>query len=215
MIIALEGIDGAGKSVQAGLLTEALRGLGHSCLELSFPDYDSFLGKHIGELLSGRGSVDAHSVDPHSMAMWFAVERLQRMRYIDTRVYDYVVLNRYTPSNAVYQSLRLPEGERGDFIRWVFELEYGEFGLPRPHHTIVLDVDEALSARNVSKKGFRAYTGGGPDVYENSDIMNSAREMYRSLVRSEDGFHLVECALNSKMRAPQQVRDTILEILSI
>ena len=54
-IIAFEGIDGTGKTVQLQRLYEWLTARGLSVLTLSFPMYDSFFGAECGRLLSGSG----------------------------------------------------------------------------------------------------------------------------------------------------------------
>jgi len=216
-IIVLEGIDGAGKTIQAKMMLEALRGQGNKCLGLSFPDYTSFIGRQIGGLLGGNLNIDAQSIDPHSMALWFATERLQCFRNLNPSLYDYIILNRYTTSNAVYQSLRLPLSQRRAFVRWVLELEHEEFALPKAHTTFVLDIDENLSTHNVAKKGFRCYCGYSPDVYENTSTLASARGIYRTIAEDEpSSFKIVDCMLSGlhSMRPAQDIHREIMDVVS-
>ena len=56
-IIAFEGIDGTGKSVQMERLCEALKARGLSVLEISFPMYDTFFGEMIGRYLSAKDGI--------------------------------------------------------------------------------------------------------------------------------------------------------------
>ncbi|MCL2852584.1 MAG: hypothetical protein FWE20_06075 [Defluviitaleaceae bacterium] len=214
-IIAFEGIDGTGKGTQARLLYERLIALGKRCLELSFPDYDSFLGREIGELLSGKHENTAATLDPKSMALWFAAERFRTFRGIDRRDYDFIVLNRYVLSNVAYQSLRVEPGERASFSQWVLELEHDQFGLPRPDVCFVFDVDESLSSANVSQKGYRGYTGDAPDVYESSSTTQTgARQAYRELARQLDGSILVECMdAGGIMRPAHEIAEFVFDKL--
>ena len=53
-IICLEGLDGSGKTVQTTLLEEYLKQSGKSVFLIDFPQYDSFFGKEIGRMLSGK-----------------------------------------------------------------------------------------------------------------------------------------------------------------
>ena len=202
-IIAFEGIDGTGKGTQAQILYERLVSLDKHCLKISFPDYESFLGRQIGELLSGRSTTTAATLDPKSMALWFAAERFHTFQGINLLDYDFIVLNRYVMSNVAYQSLKLEPSERAHFTRWVLELEYNLFGLPRPDVCFVFDADERLSASNVSRKGFREYTGNEPDIYERSITTQAgARQAYLELARQTDGAMLVECGNNSGSMLP-------------
>ena len=74
-IIAFEGIDGTGKSVQMEALRQKLEERGLSVGVLSFPDYDSFFGGCVGRYLTKRDGVSASDVDQRSMALWFAMDR--------------------------------------------------------------------------------------------------------------------------------------------
>ena len=210
-IIALEGIDGTGKGTQAQILRERMSALGKRCLELSFPDYDSFLGQEIGLLLSGRNETTAATLDPKSMALWFAAERMRTFQGIDRCTYDFIVLNRYVLSNVVYQSLRVEPGEREAFSNWVLELEYGQFNLPRPDVVFVFDVDERQSEINVVQKGYRGYTGDYPDVYEGSRATQSeARQAYRDLAGQTKGDVLIECMNEcGAMRPADEIAETV------
>ena len=74
-IIAFEGIDGTGKSVQMERLKERLTRRGLSVGTLSFPDYGSFFGGCVGRFLMKKDGVSASDVDQRSMALWFAMDR--------------------------------------------------------------------------------------------------------------------------------------------
>ncbi len=68
-IIAFEGIDGTGKSVQMAELQKRLEKRGLSVGVLSFPDYDSFFGGCVGRYLTRKDGVSASDVDQRSMAL--------------------------------------------------------------------------------------------------------------------------------------------------
>jgi len=210
-IIAFEGIDGTGKGTQAQLLHRRMTTLGKTCLILSFPDYDSFLGREIGELLSGRHNTTAATLDPRSMALWYAADRFRAFRDIDQAAYDFIILNRYVLSNVAYQSLRVDPAERQAFSQWVMELEFEQFGLPRPHICFVFDVDEGLSAVNVSQKGYRDYVGDSPDIYENSlQTQTAARLVYREISNRLANAVLIECMdEHGAMRPANEISDSV------
>jgi dTMP kinase len=166
-LIAVEGLDGAGKTTQVRLLAAAL-----STVDVvSFPRYDTFFGRRIRALLDGVDGVTADTVDPRSMALWYALDRAQWARDRKPREDGHVILNRYVLSNAVYQSVRSGE----DLFDWVLQLEFEELGLPRPDVTVVLDVPPEVSRTRV------VHRDGEGDVYERSQALQArVRDGYLS-----------------------------------
>ncbi len=178
-LIAIEGLDGAGKTTQVSLLAERLAP--HEVV--SFPRYDTFFGRQIRMLLDGVGGISAQTVDPRSMALWYALDRAQWARDRKAGSDGVVLLNRYALSNAVYQSARsesardqrslrgAPLGE--DLFDWVLRLEFEELGLPRPDVTVILDVPPEVSRQRVTHRD------GAGDVYERAaDLQARVRDGY-------------------------------------
>lgn len=112
--VAIEGIDGAGKATQTELLRARLVSSGFSVGVRSFPVYESFFGSTIRQLLDGRLPHSAETVDPCSMALWYALDRWEAVRALDRTEYDWLILNRFTLSNAVYQSARVEVAGTGE-----------------------------------------------------------------------------------------------------
>ena len=150
-IIAFEGIDGTGKTVQLQRLYERLTARGLSVLTLSFPMYDSFFGAECGRLLSGSGGVRANEVDQKSMALWYALDRFEAFREFDYSKADVLLINRYILSNAVYQSVRERDLGNPDLLDFVVSLEYEHFRIPRADVHIVLDMNPETASENVGK----------------------------------------------------------------
>ncbi len=178
LIVAIEGIDRAGKTTQTERLRASLEAAGERVAVLSFPRYESFFGRNIRALLDGNGTTSAATLDPRSMSLWYALDRWQAMGRLDPRA-TVVLLNRYTLSNAVYQSARVPDAEADDLFRWVLELEFGELGLPQPDLTIILDVAPDVSQHRSNRFGGPDGRAEAPDVYERSaGLLARARARY-------------------------------------
>jgi len=67
-LVAIEGVDGAGKTTQAELLRASVASAGLGVKLRSFPAYDSFIGRQIREMLRDSAPLDARSA-----ALWFAM----------------------------------------------------------------------------------------------------------------------------------------------
>lgn len=205
-IIAVEGIDGSGKTVQIKMLKSYLSSLGRSVAVRTYPVYDSYFGAHIGRLLSGAENICATEIDGKSMALWFALDRWEDMRTYRDGESDYLLINRYTLSNAVYQSIRECRLGRADIFEWVLDLEFNHFGIPRPDVSIVLDVGTTRASSNVDSKGFRGYVGKSKDVYEGSSVLQElARKKYLECALKCGGVYSVRCMNGDKMLSPNEI----------
>lgn len=199
-IIAFEGIDGTGKSVQMACLAETLRNRGLKVREISFPMYDTFFGEMIGRYLSAKDGVAANTVDGKSMALWFALDRFEAFKRLDYSDADVLLINRYVLSNAVYQSIRDIDLDKPDILDFCLELEHKHFGIPVPDLHLVLDMDTESAAENVDKKGFREYIGNARDVYESIDFIQArARKKYAEYAQRIPNVHLILCTENGKL----------------
>ena len=210
-IIALEGIDGSGKGMQYGILCRNLEKQGYKIKTLDFPSYDGFFGKEIGRLLAGEGSTNAMELDARSMSLWFAMDRMAAFKEINIDDYDYILLNRSTLSNAVYQGARVEKSQRREFIKWIFQLEYKEIGLPEPDIYIIMDVDESQSKINVSKKGHRDYVGDRADVYEAAeDFTTVVRQCYLDVAEMLDNAVIINCMGPDGMRSAEEIAGDVI-----
>lgn len=219
-IIAFEGIDGTGKTVQMQQLVSFLQSKGKSVLELSFPVYESFFGGLVGRYLTAKDGVAANTVDGKSMALWFALDRFEVFRNLDYSSYDFLLINRYVLSNAVYQSIRDIDLDKPDLLDFCCELEFEHFGIPRPDLNLVLDMDLDEAAGNVDKKGFREYVGNTRDVYESiGSIQLRARKKYQEFAKKLDSVVFIPCMKDGQLESIEtiasRIRDAVLPLLTM
>lgn len=175
VLVAIEGIDAAGKRTQTSLLVAWLRRMGVSSAALSFPDYSTNIGKEILGFLHGGKRYPAEV-----RHILFAANKWERRTKIDSLLARraVTVVNRYTPSNLAYgmaNGLGLP---------WLMNLEYG---LPKADLVIILDAPPTeLYNRRSSRK----------DRYEMSArVQESSREAYVKLAR-RFGWKVVDASLD-------------------
>ena len=143
MLIVLEGLDGAGKSTQVRKLKKYLEERTGKLEYVHFPRYDApVYGGLISRFLKGDfGSNDA--VHPQLVALLFAEDSHGAAPHIREVLEGggNVLLDRYVYSNIAYQCAKLEDEEEREALRqWIFDTEYGAFGLPVPDLNIFLDV---------------------------------------------------------------------------
>ncbi|MCJ0903568.1 dTMP kinase [Rhodococcus sp. ARC_M6] len=146
ILVALEGLDGAGKRTLIGKVVDELRRTGTSIATLDFPRYGQSIHADLAaEALKGAHGDLAASVN--AMAVLFALDRAGASSQISEllSVNDIVLLDRYVASNAAYNAARLHQGIDGEMVEWVRELELSRLELPTPDLQLYLDVPVALA----------------------------------------------------------------------
>jgi dTMP kinase len=146
VLIAIEGVDGAGKRTLTDGLRATFEATGKSVATLAFPRYGQSVTADVAaEALHGQHGDLASSV--YAMAMLFALDRAGGADQIRDlcRDHDLVILDRYVASNAAYSAARLHQRADGEAVGWVHEMEYGRLGLPAPDWQVLLGVSAELA----------------------------------------------------------------------
>ena len=165
-LIALEGIDQSGKKTQTRLLVGRLRREGFKVATISFPIYKTPSGREIRAFLQARRKLSSQALH-----MLYSLNRWENKDVIMKKLEasDFLVADRYTPSNLAYGMAR------GLDLEWLLALDKG---LPVPDAVIVLDVPVPASFRR--KAAYR-------DVHEsNQALLLRVRRAYLRLARK---FH--------------------------
>jgi dTMP kinase len=160
-LIAIEGIDAAGKLTQSRLLSSWLQRKKWSTITLSFPDYTTPIGKEIKAFLTGRRQ---YSVELKHIL--FAANRWERLEQLNNylKAGNVLIINRYTESNLAYGVAN------GLSLRWLTLLERG---LPRSDLVILLDAPSQV---------FRSRRQTSRDTYEaDYSLQEKASAAYRRL----------------------------------
>ncbi|MDR3286100.1 MAG: dTMP kinase [Prevotellaceae bacterium] len=221
MFIVLEGLDGAGKSTQIKLLENYFESKKKRNKYIHFPRFDApFFGEMIAKFLRGDfGKVD--DVNPYIVAMLFAEDRHDAAHKINSWIeQDYTVIaDRYVYSNIAYQCAKIEnENDRNALHKWIFELEYNYFKIPKPDISVFLDVPFSFTENklNETRNGDdRGYLNGKQDIHEtNLELQRRVRSIYIAQQATDENFKIVNCTLEGgNMLAPQQIFEQIIKNL--
>jgi dTMP kinase len=169
VLIAIEGVDGAGKRTLSEGLRKAFEGAGRSVATLAFPRYgQSVTADLAAEALHGEHGDLASSV--YAMAMLFALDRAGAVGEIEAlgRAHDVVILDRYVASNAAYSAARLHQDADGEAVAWVHQLEYQRLRLCAPDWQVLLAVSAELAGERARRRA-QSEPGRERDSYERDD----------------------------------------------
>jgi dTMP kinase len=153
VLIAIEGVDGAGKRTLAQGLSTALQAAGRSVATLAFPRYGQSVAADVAaEALHGQHGDLASSV--YAMAMLFALDRAGAAGQIRELCgdHDVVILDRYVASNAAYSAARLHQDADGEVVGWVHQIEYHRLQLPAPDWQVLLGVSTELAGQRARQR---------------------------------------------------------------
>ena len=201
MLVVLEGLDGAGKSTQVKKLRTYLESLFGEIEYIHFPRYDApVYGDLISRFLRGDfGSNEA--VHPQLVALLFAEDRHGAAPAVKEKLAEgrCVLFDRYVYSNIAYQCAKLADQTEAEALRnWIFDTEYGNFGLPVPDLNIFLDVPIGfVESKLKSQRGGqdREYLEGGQDIHEaDIEFQKRVREIYRRQCEIDPKFIRLDCS---------------------
>jgi dTMP kinase len=173
IFIAVEGVDAVGKRTQTSILSSWLASKGTKTRTLSFPVYETAIGREIRRFLDGTVNY------PQEVrALLYAANRWEKKADLEAILAstDVTIVNRYTGSNLAYGT------SNGLDLEWLLSLEAG---LPKPDLVLVLDAPPAklVPRRNRNK-----------DSYErNLDLQEKARSAYLTLAK-KFGWRVVDAS---------------------
>lgn len=180
LFLALEGVEGSGKTTQAGRLCAWLEASGHHVLRVREPG-GTVVGEEIRRLL-----LESTDVQPRAELLLMLAARAALVEELIRPALEagrLVVADRYELSTLAYQGHG--RGLPPDEVRRMNEFATGGV---RPDLTLLLDVPLELGEAR------RREAGRGEDRIEQAGRAFHARvaEAYRSLARSETGVVRVD-----------------------
>jgi dTMP kinase len=221
MLVVLEGLDGAGKSTQVKKLRTYLESLFGSLEYIHFPRYNAPV---YGDLISRflRGDFGSNeTVHPQLVALLFAEDRHGAAPDMKKTLENggNVLLDRYVYSNIAYQCAKIADTDEAERLRdWIFNTEYGNFGLPVPDLNIFLDVpiDFVASKLKANRGGDdRDYLEGAQDIHE-ADIQFQirVRDIYRKQCELDPKFIRIDCSDDEgRMLPPGDIFAKVKEVV--
>ncbi len=165
LFIALEGIDGSGKSTQINLLKNNLEIAGHR-VYTTFEPTDSPIGRLIRDIFNHRMEADQRTI-----AGLFVADRLEHILNKENGMLKKleegftVITDRYYFSSYAYHGVHMP-------VEWVIQSNAQAAGILRPDLNIFIDIDPETGMERI-QKGRNSL-----ELFETFENQKKVREKY-------------------------------------
>jgi dTMP kinase len=165
LFIALEGIDGSGKSTQISLLSDKLTSLNHK-VHTTFEPTDSVIGKIIREIFAGKRQADQKVI-----AALFGADRLDHILsepdgLLGKRQQGYTLISdRYYLSSYAYHGAHVD-------MDWVMDINTQAAMLLKPDLHVYIDISPEISMKRIQKNRESV------EIYETLDNLKLVHEKY-------------------------------------
>lgn len=165
LFIALEGIDGSGKSTQTKLLTQQLTSHGYKVYS-TFEPTNNYIGKLIRDILKGHAKADYRVI-----AGLYLTDRLDHLLNEEYGIVKKlhegytVITDRYCFSSYAYQGTHMD-------MDWVIQANSISTGILRPDINIFIDVAPEVSMQRLHS------TRDTIELFETLDNLKLVRAKY-------------------------------------
>jgi dTMP kinase len=198
LFIALEGIDGSGKSTQVKMLAETLSNAGHK-VYTTFEPTKSDMGVMIRDIFSGKTEADQGTI-----AALFLADRFNHILnktdgLLKKMEEGYTVItDRYYFSSYAYHSVHMP-------MNWVIAMNKPCAELLRPDITVYIDILPEVSMNRINEN--REST----ELYETLENLTAVRNKYLEafeILKEEEKVFITE-----GNRLPEIIADDISNMI--
>lgn len=212
-LIVLDGTDGSGKATQARLLIKRLKKEGRKVERIDFPQYGKKSAALVEEYLNSEFG-DARVVGPYRASIFYACDRYAASFKIKKWLNDgkIVISNRYVTANMGHQGGKIKNrADRKKFFKWLHDLEYNIFSIPKPDINLVLHIDAAVAQKMVNSGKERGYIGKGKRDIHERDLkhLRDAEKAYLEIAGTFPDYSLIECMKNRTIMGRKEISDLI------
>jgi dTMP kinase len=219
-----EGIDGCGKSTQTKLLAKFFIDKGYQVEKIDFPQHGERSSAMVDDYLTGKYGT-SEEVGPYIASIFYATDRYDASfkirKWLDEG--KIVISDRYLVSNVGHQGGKIVKNKKDwlKYVNWLYNLEYGIFGIPKPNYTFILKTSPEFSLKLVEnitdkdkiKTKLKYLSGGKKDIHEKdkSHLANALNSYLMAAKEFPRDFKVIECLDNGQLLPPDVISQKIIK----
>ncbi len=218
--IVIDGTDGSGKATQTQLLFDRLAKEKVRVKKIDFPQYSrNFFGKLLRECLDGKLG-DFIAVNPKIASVLYAADRWESSSIIKKWVsagYT-VIADRYVSANQIHQGGKIfDEKRRAEFMRWLGEMEFSIFKIPRPDAIIFLDLPIKITAKLLKKRAEEKFGKNHAKVHkdladEDPIYLEKSRQSALDIVKRSNSWRKIDCSKNGEILSREEIHEKVYDL---
>ncbi len=212
-LFVIDGTDGSGKQTQFELLAKRLKENNIDFRTTNFPNYDSPSSSLVKMYLAGEFGQNAKEISPYIASTFYAVDRYATFKKDFEEYYNnggLIIADRYTTANMVHQAGKIQdEKEREKFLNWLFDFEFGLYGLPKPDEVFFLNMPVETALELIKDRDNKFSHKTEKDIHERDvnhliDAHNAA-----CFVAKKYNWFEINCIKDGKIRTREDISDEI------
>jgi len=223
--IVFEGLDGSGKATQVELLKKHLEEKGFLVEKVDFPQHGEGSSYFVDTYLTGKYGT-AEDVGPYRGSVFYTLDRYDASFRIKKWLQEgkFVLADRYTASNIGHQGGKIKDKEeRSKYFKWLYELEYEIFGIPKPAINLILKTSPEISLRMANdikdeekKNRRKSYLGDdkNQDIHEKdlNHQLNTLESYLQAAAEYPGDFKIIDClSENGELMSPDSIHKNIVK----
>ncbi len=208
-LIVIEGVDGSGKQTQSEKLYRTLLNKGLRVMKVDFPDYQSESSSLVKMYLRGDFGRNPDDVSAYVASSFFAVDRYASYTTKWKSFYEsggIVVADRYTTANMVHQASKiLDQAERDTFLEWLYDLEFGMYGIPKPDLVFFLDVPPEFTMEMTRERKNKITGEKEKDIHEGDQHHLDSSYLNAHYVADKYHWTKISCVQDGRLRSKDDI----------
>lgn len=204
-IIVFEGLDYSFKETNSKKLFQYIKeNITEKVILLSFPNYESDSSYFVKRYLNGDYGND---VDEYKASIFYLVDRYDTIikENINQLIEEgyIIILDRYTGSNLIFQTAKIDKNSSNEiesnvkkmkFIKWVKDMEYNIFNLPKENVVIYMNMPLEVSYELMKQRKLK--NNEDNDIHEDNKKFLEIVENNALSIANSNLWNIVNCTDN-------------------
>ena len=213
-LIAIDGVDASGKQTHTQMLFDRLIKEGYKVKRISFPAYESPSSELVKMYLSGAFGNNPEDVNAYAASSFFAADRFASFRTDWGEFYKnpdtVIIADRYVSSNMIHQASKIDnDEEKNKFLKWLCELEFDIYEIPKPDMTFFLDMPVEYAQMLMSSRENKFDKNAEKDIHESNRHYLCKSYENACQIAKMFNWNRILCVADGKIRTIDEINDEI------